>query len=1141
MPTIFDNIDKKLLPELQDTLDVSYRADFCVGYFNLRGWKQLDAKIEDWTGGQGAQCRLLVGMQRRPQDELEAAFSFNEDQEPISNKRATQLRKELAEEFRRQLTIGAPSNEDEAGLRRLSQQLKDGKLVVKLFLRHTLHAKLYLLYREDKKTPIISYMGSSNLTFSGLQGQGELNIDVLEQDAAKKLEQWFIDRWQDQFCIDISQELIEIIEESWAGKKSTPPYYIYLKMAYHLSREARAGLTEFSIPREFGNQLFDFQTAAVKIAARHLNQRGGVLIGDVVGLGKTIMASALAKIFEEDYFMETLIVCPKNLEKMWQWYADEYRLHAKVISITKAQNELPELRRYRLVLIDESHNLRNREGKRYRAIQEYIQQNESRVILLSATPYNKSYLDLSSQLRLFLAEEADLGIRPEQYIREIGEVEFNVRHQANMRSLAAFEQSNNPEDWRELMGLFMVRRTRSFIRDNYAKTDDNGRKYLLMADGRFNYFPDRIPRRVEFALDETDPNDQYARLYAADVVDTINGLNLPRYGLGNYEVKKPKQPPSPREKQLLENLSRGGRRLMGFSRTNLFKRLESSGYAFLLSVERHILRNYIFIYALENDLDLPIGTQGAEMLDTRFEDEDADDIHYDSTALYDDGSDGSDAEANHANNQHLRTADAFQQQAANVYKLYASRYKRRFKWIRPDLFQKQKLLKELRADAENLLLVLQVCGPWDAGRDAQLAALLKLLSQTHPQEKVLIFSQFADTVRYLTQELKARGITDVAGATGDTADPTTLAWRFSPESNGKRHAIAAAHEIRVLVATDILSEGQNLQDAHIVVNFDLPWAIIRLIQRVGRVDRIGQKSSEILAYAFWPVEGVERIIRLRERLHTRLRQNAEVVGTDEQFFEDEDSDEPWEALYHEKSGILDDEQDTDIDLVSHAYQIWKNATDANPSLKNIIPKLPPVVYSTKQHAATPEIGPTGVLVYMNTAQGNSALAWMDQSGNPVSESQFAILRAAACTLDEPAQTRQENHHDWVTQAVKHMMSTSSKQVGGQLGRPSGARFKVYTRLDAYVQKQKGTWFMTLPQNQTLTKALDQVYQFPLRESAKEHLNRQLKANVRDEHLAELVVNLYEEDKLCLVQEEAESQEPRIICSLGLTDDGETKL
>lgn len=629
MPKIFDNINQKLLPTLQETLNVSYRADFCVGYFNLRGWRQIDAKIETWTGGEGAQCRLLVGMHRRPQDELQAALGFRADENAISNQKALQLKKEEAEKFRQQLVIGAPTNADEEGLRRLARQLKNGQVQVKLFLRHPLHAKLYLLFRQDIATPIIGYMGSSNLTFSGLSGQGELNMDVLEQDAANKLAHWFQDRWEDHFCLDISQELAEIITESWAGEKLIPPYYIYLKMAYHLSHEARAGLTEFSIPREFGNQLFDFQTAAVKIAARHLNQRGGVLIGDVVGLGKTIMAAALAKIFEEDYFAETLIICPKNLVKMWQWYVEEYRLHARVMSITMVQRELPNLRRYRLVLIDESHNLRNREGRRYRAIQEYIQQNESRCILLSATPYNKTYLDLSSQLRLFLPEDADLGVRPERLLREIGEVEFVRRHQAHMRSLAAFEQSEHADDWRELMSLFMVRRTRSFIRDNYALLDAaTGRRYLEFADGGRAYFPDRVPRRVDFALDAGNPADQYARLYADDVVDAINNLNLPRYGLGNYTAKRPAPPPNQREKQLLDDLSRGGRRLMGFSRTNLFKRLESSGYAFLLSLERHILRNFIFIHALENDRELPIGAQGVEMLDSRFEDEDAEAVDY---------------------------------------------------------------------------------------------------------------------------------------------------------------------------------------------------------------------------------------------------------------------------------------------------------------------------------------------------------------------------------------------------------------------------------------------------------------------------------------------------------------------------------
>ena len=211
-------------------------------------------------------------------------------------------------------------------------------------------------------------------------------------------------------------------------------------MAYHLSQEARAGLSEFRIPRDFGHKLFELQTAAVKIDAHHLNKRGGVLIGDVVGLGKTLMATALARIFEDDHGLETLIICPKNLVKMWEDYREQYRMRAKVVSSSRVIQELPDLRRYRLIIIDESQNLRNREGKRYRAIQEYIRENESKCILLSATPYNKTYLDLSNQLRLFVPEDQDLGIRPERKIHEAGETEFIRRHQCPVRSLAALEK-----------------------------------------------------------------------------------------------------------------------------------------------------------------------------------------------------------------------------------------------------------------------------------------------------------------------------------------------------------------------------------------------------------------------------------------------------------------------------------------------------------------------------------------------------------------------------------------------------------------------------------------------------------------------------------------------------------------------------
>ncbi len=235
----------------------------------------------------------------------------------------------------------------------------------------------------------------------------------------------------------------------------------------------------------------------MKIAAHHLHKRGGVMIGDVVGLGKTITATALAKIFEDDFFLETLIICPKNLVTMWEDYAHKYQLRAKVMSITQVQNKLGDERRFRLVILDESHNLRNREGKRYRAIHEYIQLNESKIILLSATPYNKSFLDLGNQLRLFVDEELNLGVSPERFIESIGgRIAFSAQYQTNENTIAAFEKSNYSEDWNELMRLFLVRRTRSFIKNNYAKMDNNGKPYLLFPDGNRQYFPDRIPKRV---------------------------------------------------------------------------------------------------------------------------------------------------------------------------------------------------------------------------------------------------------------------------------------------------------------------------------------------------------------------------------------------------------------------------------------------------------------------------------------------------------------------------------------------------------------------------------------------------------------------------------------------------------------------
>lgn len=268
MPNIFDNIEKNLEEGLNKTLENSKRADFCIGYFNLRGWEKVVNSVENLNGDYLPEefeddnfyhCRVIIGMQRMPSEYIRDYYNY--DKIIIDNKFAAELKRKIAKEFKEQLTIGNPTNSDEKTLKKLYKQLVSRKVVVKLHLRHTLHAKLYLAHRDDYNSPTIGFVGSSNLTFAGISKQGELNVDVVEGDAAKKLTRWYQDRWDDRWSIDITKELAQIIDESWASEKLYSPYHVYLKIAYHLSREARAGISEFQLPKVFHNTLLPFDAA----------------------------------------------------------------------------------------------------------------------------------------------------------------------------------------------------------------------------------------------------------------------------------------------------------------------------------------------------------------------------------------------------------------------------------------------------------------------------------------------------------------------------------------------------------------------------------------------------------------------------------------------------------------------------------------------------------------------------------------------------------------------------------------------------------------------------------------------------------------------------------------------------------------
>ena len=1123
MARIYDNIETKFAEGLQGIItNVGVmRVDFCVGYFNLRGWNLVVEQIDTLTGDYVYEndkrifrkCRLLIGM-HRPAEELIRQL-YTEQALPDANY-VSQCKLEIARDFKRQLQLGLPTKQDEFTLRRLSAQMKDEKVCVKLYLREPLHAKLYLAHRpDDNFNKIQAIMGSSNLTYSGLTKQGELNAEFGDSDSAEKLSRWFDDRWEDKFCLDITKELIEIIDNSWAGEKEIPPYYIYLKTAYHLSEEARTGIKEFTIPPEFKSCLFEFQQTAVKIAARHLNneKRGGAMIGDVVGLGKTITACAIAKMYENTFGSNTLIICPANLQDMWAKYRRQYDLKADIMSMAKPI-DVDHARYYKLIIVDESHNLRNSQGTRYRNIRDLIQKQDCKVLLLTATPYNKQYKDLSSQLRLFVDDDTDLGIRPEAYIREIGgERKFAEKHEDFIRSIKAFERSECQEDWQELMKLFLVRRTRTFIKDNYAKTDPkNGRKYLEFKDGHKSYFPDRIPKAIKF---KTVSGDQYSRLYSVEMIGLMESLKLPRYGLIHYLDEKKAEDASKYESDLIANLSRAGERMMGFCKSTFFKRIDSSGFSFLLTLYRHILRNAVFIYAIDNKLKLPISDENTFPEDF-IDDADINDIF-----------------SNDDEQEEKASGDNLIQVPNDmaVYMKKAEEYyngligKNNVQWIDAKYF-KRTLKQQLKKDCEQLIAMINLCEAWNPQTDQKLNELQELLCAKHQGDKVIVFTQYSDTANYIYHQLKKRGIQHIDKATGGSKNPTAIVERFSPLSN--QADVSAENELRVLIATDVLSEGQNLQDAHVIVNYDLPWAIIRLIQRAGRVDRIDQSSEQIYCYSFFPADKVEEIIRLRTRLNARINENAGIVGSDEVFFEG--NEQNLRDMYNEKSGSLDeDEDDVDVDLGSQAFQIWKNATDANPELKRIIPEIPNIAYSTKQaHSAIED----GVITYARTYNDFDVLTWFNSKGEIVSQSQKRILQAMASSLNEPRLEPQDNHLELVEKAIKGIKNENTN-VGGILGSRFSTKRKIYDLLNHYYE-QPLNLFYTQEKKALLKFAIDQIYNYPLLENSKFILGRMMRTGSTHDDIVDTVIEMYENANLCRIDEDrTKHKDPTIICSMGL--------
>lgn len=1109
MPRILDNLtadddDSQMEAALAATLATSRSLDAAVGYFNLRGWGLIADRVAALPGesgrGAGRKTRLLVGMTENPQEEMRRLVSTLPVSEPDSEMAGKRM-DSTVEEFRSQLQVGLPTPSDEAALRALRHQIEDGDVDVRLYLRDRLHAKLYLAHREDVPVPRIGYVGSSNLTRAGLREQGELNVDVTDTDSTQKLANWFAERWDDPFTVPVNPELVALLDESWAAEAPLDPYLVYLKMAYHLSSEAREGLIQFGLPASMARELLKFQEAAVKIAARIVTERGGVMIGDVVGLGKTMVATAIARLLQEDKGWETLVVCPKNLVPMWDAYMSKYRLHGEVMSLSMVTRDLERLPRHRLVVVDESHNLRNPKRKDHEALRRYISDNDSAAVLLSATPYNKSLEDLDGQLSLFLDDDTELSVRPEQAIRAIGEDEFSIRCEGRMASLAAFRQSEYSEDWQSLMSQYMVRRTRRFIEDNYARSDRSGRKYLTFGDKSRFYFPERLARPIERAVAEGDP---VAQMLSDETLDAVRSLRLPRYAIYDHLISDALAAAADdAERELIADLLRSGHgSVAGFNRVMMFKRLSSSGPAFLATLRRHRLRDQATLHAVKNEMPVPVGSVDKAVWAGR------------AVAGEDEGGDGM------FGDQDIDISPG------DAYARLAAKNPKPVRWLRAECL-KNEFASYLEHDIAVIDQMLARFGRWEQAADGKIDVLARLILDDHADEKVLVFTEYSDTADYVTRSLRQRGVEGVEVVTGETGAATELARKFSPGSHpfGLRDG---EDELRVLVSTDVLSEGQNLQDARIVVNYDLPWAIVKLVQRAGRVDRIGQESQTVLLYSLMPADSLELEIELRERIRERLGENAKLLGSDEQFFGDEREREVVAGLYDEHS-----EWDLggyeDVDPVSMAYEIWRTAEQRHPEMTKRVEAMPDVVYAT-QLAETDngegESRSPGVVVHSQTVTGSDAFAFVRHSGEAYRISPQEALRLARCEPDTPARPPQEDHHDMVAAAFDGPLTAPPEKTAVV---PTGVRGQCYNKLKAHASHSQ---LNLLVSEDDLNAALEDLRRFPLFPTTMQTLSGALRERSPAD-LADLIVKLHKDNLLCAYPDtDFARREPRVICSMG---------
>ena len=786
-----------------------------TAYFNLDAFRCLENELY-----KVARLRLLVGK------EQEQIFVLTE---------------RLFEEVQRSL---ARAKDTPFEVQKWLDFIAKDEVEVRVYKEGFLHGKAYIL-ENIPNLGSVGLVGSSNFTGAGLTANLELNAVLKQQVAVDELRKWFEALWEKSE--DYKQELLKMLSTFTCQYK---PYEIYIKVVYEAYRD-RLG-SNLSEKREKPSPiaLADFQWDGYLAAKDILENYGGVIIADSVGLGKTFLAMRLLDDYAYRERILTLIICPAALiDTLWKPLLRRYGIYADVISMERFSREdfsLQEFQGHKLIVVDESHNFRNPSTNRWENLFKLLNNDaEKKLILLTATPVNNTLFDLYHQLRFITRDQDDffLGVGI-----------------PNLRQYFINAETNR-ETLYEILEAIAVRRSRQFIRKNYPNAE---------IDGQPIKFPDRELHSVGYSLDKSYGGGLYKR-----IANAIENLNLAPYQvdmfrkevvghqeaflrqLGLFDNEGEQKNLRERLKSLgwedkriqdlFWNLGRQNA-IAHIMRVLYLKRLESSVHALRISLQRQKDFQEKFLEALKMGrlLNSTAYRRWLQIEDT------------------DDQSEG----------EH-----DLQEMLDKLPELNLDEY---------DVEQLQKAVKD---DIKCLESLLSELDKLTAEQDDKLRALKNLLARELKGKKVVIFSYFKDTARYIYKHLREDKeflrqagllIEKMSIVDSDVSPEERLdrIRRFAPKANNYDVSQEQEKEIQVLFSTDVLSEGQNLQDADTIINYDLHWNPIRMVQRIGRLDRIGSPHDVIHVYNFIPEDALEELLRLLERLHKKLSNINRSVGLD---------------------------------------------------------------------------------------------------------------------------------------------------------------------------------------------------------------------------------------------------------------------